>query len=407
MLRLALPLALGLSGLPAQAAQAAPPSADTPPDAPPTETAADAAQIETGAGTTQTGAVDAPALPAQTTAETATPQPTRNGADIYRAFRDGLAEPGCGNADPRWLRHFSHAPDRLANPDSDALALFGHVVDALREEHLPTEFALIPFIESGYAPGARSRSGPAGLWQFVAITARHHGITVGSSYDGRLSPAESTRAAVRYLKTLNGMFAGNWRLAIMAYNAGEHRMLQALRRSGNGAQEAVPTTLTGLSPTTYAYVEKMHALACLLEDAGAQPQWQAAVDRPVPNLVAVPLERVRSLDQWTATRATDTALLRRINPALAGRWPAKGSPLALVQVGDNANAPAAIDSTTMADATAATDASARTPRTHTVQRGDSAWAIARRHGLSIPRLLELNGLGAKSILRPGMVLRLE
>ena len=50
-------------------------------------------------------------------------------------------------------------------------------------------------------------------------------------YDGRLSPVDSTRAAVRYLKTLHGMFAGDWRLAVMAYNAGEYRVFGALRRS--------------------------------------------------------------------------------------------------------------------------------------------------------------------------------
>ena len=51
-------------------------------------------------------------------------------------------------------------------------------------------------------------------------------------YDGRLSAVDSTRAAVRYLKTLHGMFAGDWQLATMAYNAGEYRILQSLRRGG-------------------------------------------------------------------------------------------------------------------------------------------------------------------------------
>lgn len=346
-------------------------------------------------------------VPAPASPEPAQPSATRNGLQIYTDFRDGLAEPECGNADPRWLRHFAHAPARLANADSDALPLFGHVVDMLREAQLPTEFALIPFIESGYAPAARSSSGPAGMWQFVAPTARHHGIAVGKSYDGRLSPAESTRAAVRYLETLNDTFSGNWRLAAMAYNAGEYRIRQALRRNGDDAADTTPRSVPGLSATTYAYVEKLHALACLLEDAGERETWRAALDRPVPNLHAQPLEGARSLEHWASANGVDAGLLRRLNPALANHWPGGKPPLALAP-------PTALDPSGTSivagngQSTTPDDDPAVAPgRTHTVRRGDSAWAIARRYGLSATRLLERNGLGAKSVLRPGTVLQLD
>ena len=94
----------------------------------------------------------------------ATPaSPTRNGRQIYEDFRTGLADPECeAGATSRWRQHFATAPKRLA-ADDDLLPLFGYVVDALRQAHLPTEFALIPFVESGYQPGARSPAGPAGF----------------------------------------------------------------------------------------------------------------------------------------------------------------------------------------------------------------------------------------------------
>ncbi|WP_000308914.1 transglycosylase SLT domain-containing protein, partial [Bacillus cereus] len=75
----------------------------------------------------------------------------------------------------------------------------------------------------------------------------------------------------RYLKTLHGMFGGDWRLATMAYNAGEYRVLQSMRKAGMNAQNAKPSALPGLSPVTHAYVEKLHALACVLEDVEDQP----------------------------------------------------------------------------------------------------------------------------------------
>src|SRR5687767_7857367 len=136
------------------------------------------------------------------------PAQQRSGLEIYQRFRDGLADPDCDSAatNGRWKKHFSHAPGQLAKSNDDLLPLFGYVVDALREANLPTEFALIPFVESGYKPGARSPSGPAGLWQFIGITARNHGVPMREGYDGRLSPVDSTQAAVRYLKSLHGMF---------------------------------------------------------------------------------------------------------------------------------------------------------------------------------------------------------
>jgi len=241
---------------------------------------------------------------------------TRSGLAIYENFRAGLAEPSCpADASPRWQAHFSATPDTLAEGPDESLALFGYVVDAVRAAHLPTEYALIPFIESGYRADARSPSGPAGLWQMITITARNHQVPIRAGYDGRLSPVDSTRAAVRYLKTLHGMFAGDWRLAAMAYNAGEHRMLGALRRSGQQASSVQLDELEGVPRMTRAYVAKLQALTCVLLEAHDAASWQAAMDRPVPRLQAVELpgdvERVR---EWAARHGQDAAGLRRLNP---------------------------------------------------------------------------------------------
>ena len=59
---------------------------------------------------------------------------TRSGLEIYRRFREGLADPQCDAAatSTRWKKHFGHAPLQLARPDDDLLPLFGYVVDALQ-----------------------------------------------------------------------------------------------------------------------------------------------------------------------------------------------------------------------------------------------------------------------------------
>lgn len=241
---------------------------------------------------------------------------SRSGSEIYARFREHLAEPVCAaDASARWRRHFAGAPGRMAHRGDDVMPLFGYVVDALIESDLPTEFALIPFVESGYRPGAKSKGGPAGLWQMTGMTARKHGVPMREGYDGRLSPVDSTGAAVRYLKTLYGMFAGDWRLAAMAYNAGENRILTALRRSGQEARSVELERLDGVPDIARAYVRKLHALACVLDQADDGAQWRAAIDRQVPLLADVSVPAGVSLDSWAERNGLDVPALRRMNPA--------------------------------------------------------------------------------------------
>lgn len=345
---------------------------------------------------------------------------TRSGRDIYASFREGLADPTCpsgGNA--RWKQHFANAPRRMASANDDVLPLFGYVVDAVREADLPTEYALIPFVESGYKAGARSPSGPAGLWQFIQSTARNHDIAMRAGYDGRLSPVDATRAAVRYLKTLHGMFAGDWRLAVMAYNAGEYRVLGSLRRAGQNARNAKPETLPGLSPITHAYVQKLRALSCLLEQADDREEWLHSLDRPVAHLDAQVLPAgVKSLDAFAQMRGLDAAQLRRFNPAFEGGrvMARKDGPLRVlapvpmddgVRVALDAPAKATAPATPAPIVGEVSAPAASQQRSHTVARGESLWTIAHRYGLETRELIARNKLDKGAKIRPGMVLRID
>jgi membrane-bound lytic murein transglycosylase D len=369
---------------------------------------------------------------------------TRNGREIYERFREGLADPSCeADASVRWKTHFAHAPKQLAARNDDVLPLFGYVVESLRASSLPTEFALIPFVESGYKPGARSPQGPAGLWQMIAVTARNHKVPMRAGYDGRLSPVDSTAAAVRYLKTLYGMFAGDWRLAVMAYNAGEYRVLGSLKRSGQTARNAKPEALVGLSPITQAYVRKLHALSCLLEQADDREEWMHALDRPVPLLQAITVpEGTTDIAAWARRTGQDAARLQRLNPAFVGGriTRADGKPARLLAVAIDSkpaatpiasgavDVPAADPSTSLALAEVVSLPSPKpagnaaepalpaaslqpitepTTRHHTVVRGDSPWKIAARYGIRVADLLQRNGLDPKSVLKPGKVLLID
>ncbi|QNP42055.1 transglycosylase SLT domain-containing protein [Lysobacter terrestris] len=367
----------------------------------------------------------------------AAPAGTRNGREIYQRFREGLADPTCkADASARWRAHFAHAPRQMASSSDDVLPLFGYVVDSLRAAHLPTEFALIPFVESGYKPGARSPQGPAGLWQMIAITARNHKVPMRAGYDGRLSPIDSTTAAVRYLKTLHGMFAGDWRLAVMAYNAGEYRVLGALKRGGQTARNATPETLPGLSPITHAYVRKLHALSCLLEQADDREEWLQAMDRPVPLLASATVpDNVTDVTTWARRNGQDAARLQRLNPAFVGGRISRtaANPAHLLAIAAAPPAAGAVDTgnaevvatpdapekaadapvipaeATIADPEPVPTEAARsaTARRHTVVRGDNPSKIAARYGIRVAELLQRNDLHANSRLKPGQILLID
>lgn len=349
----------------------------------------------------------------------------RSGSDIYAQFREGLAQPHCdADAAAGYRRQFAKTPQAMADGKRDVMPLFGYVVDALREASLPTEFALIPFVESGYRPGARSESGPAGLWQMIGITARNHGVPIRNDFDGRMSPVESTRAAVRYLKTLHGMFAGDWRLAAMAYNAGEYRILAALKNSGERARDVDLDKLRGVPEIARGYVRKLHALACVLDEADDRSQWRDAIDRPVPVLTDLTVPAGNHLDAWASRNGLDVEALRRMNPAFGSNRLAVDRKVLAPDPNEANNdrfmtgwrEPAAVETLaevptsskpTQAMTAVAHLKAAPSSRSHTVRRGDTINAIARRYGVTGSQLLKRNGLNARSLLHPGMTLAIE
>lgn len=70
-------------------------------------------------------------------------------------------------------------------------------------------------VESGYNPRAVSPKGATGLMQLMPATARRLGV------DDIADPWANLRGGARYLAWLIDAFAGDLRLALAAYNAGE------------------------------------------------------------------------------------------------------------------------------------------------------------------------------------------
>lgn len=80
--------------------------------------------------------------------------------------------------------------------------------------------------ESAYRAQAVSNKGALGLMQVMPATARRYGL---GEQDLR-QPATNIATGTRYLADLLRLFSGDMRLALAAYNAGEHAVMRHGRR---------------------------------------------------------------------------------------------------------------------------------------------------------------------------------
>jgi membrane-bound lytic murein transglycosylase D len=127
----------------------------------------------------------------------------------------------------------------------------------------PLEILAIPVIESGYRNVPQSPRGTtAGIWQFIATTARDHGLRVNDRADERLDIELQTDAAVRYLMGLKRRLQ-SWELAILAYNAGEYKTRAAIKRY----KSRDPWTLTRMGvENAEGYLAKVMAVAFIMRN---------------------------------------------------------------------------------------------------------------------------------------------
>lgn len=333
------------------------------------------------------------------------PDPIDTGAEVIDRMTARFSAPICvkGQQNRHWRKRYAGYPESFARQIEQILPLMGYVVEEVERKGLPGEFALLPIVESWYRPDAIGPGGPAGMWQMIASTARNHGIRIQPGYDGRLSPIESTDAALSYLVALDGMFDGEWRAMAMGYNAGEYRIIRAFRSSGDRRVSGESHLPRGLSRTTYDYVAKLHALACLFEKPERHGLVLPREARFVPLVRMTLPDGVQSLDQAAVRMGTDASQLRRLNPGYRQGRVVAGAPRDVL-------APATALASLMAaganpESTPAPPAPAA-DSTYTVRPGDTLSRIAARHGIPLARLFSINGLNGKSVLRPGQVLRL-
>ena len=244
---------------------------------------------------------------------------------------------------------------------------------------LPKELTLLPHVESSFRNDARSRSGAAGLWQFMPATGRRF-LTVNSRVDERHDVRLATIAATKLLKA-NYRLLGTWPLAITAYNHGAWGMKKAVAKTGTKDIGKIVQRYRGrafgfASRNFYAeFLAAVHVARNYKHYFGpirfAKPQIEPVRPRHYQ------VQRGDSLHRIARRFNTTVSALAALNDL---------EQLHLLKVGQTLYIPVAHER-------------------YRVRRGDTLGRIARRFGTTVNTLVAMNDVDQPHLIQPGQVLR--
>ncbi|NEX61716.1 transglycosylase SLT domain-containing protein [Noviherbaspirillum galbum] len=234
--------------------------------------------------------------------------------DVWGRIRKGFGIPDLEN--PLVANHvqwYTSRPDYIERTTTRASRYLFHVVQELEKRGMPTELALLPFIESAFNPQALSPAQAAGMWQFIPSTGRDFNLKQSSFKDDRRDILASTDAALSYLQKLYGMF-GDWQLALAAYNWGEGSVQRAVNRN---KAAGLPTDFNSLSAhmpaETRNYVPKLQAVKNII---GNPAQYGLALPKVDNQPYFVTIGKTRDIDIKVAAQLAELSVdeFKALNP---------------------------------------------------------------------------------------------
>ena len=281
-----------------------------------------------------------------------------------------------------------------------------HVQVELAKYGVPVQLAALPHVESSYNPDARSHVGASGIWQFTRSTGRRY-MHIDHVIDERNDPFLATTAAAKLL-SYNHSIAGNWPMAITAYNHGLAGVRRAMQQFGDDAYADILRNYKG---RTFGFASRNFYVAFL-----AAMEIDQDPDRYFPGVVPeqpVTYEIFR-LDEYVPATALALSLglseteLASYNPAMqATIW--QGSKY--VPRDFEVRVPRERLGAPVVELLASLDAGQRFDAQlpdlyHTIARGDTLSQIADEYGTTVSTLVALNNLSSQHRIRAGQQLRL-
>ncbi len=190
--------------------------------------------------------------------------PTVN-ADLWSRIRSGFR---MNDLNDQYVQQqeqwYSTRPQYISRMTERSNKYLFHIVEELERRNMPTELALLPFIESAFNPQAVSSAKAAGMWQFIPSTGKFFDLKQNAFRDDRRDVQQSTRAALDYLQKLYGMF-GDWHLALAAYNWGEGSVGRAIKKNQATGLGTSYSDLNMPNETRH-YVPKLQAVKNIVFD---------------------------------------------------------------------------------------------------------------------------------------------
>lgn len=298
-----------------------------------------------------------------------------------------------------WINRYLESPDNIAAITERARPWLGWIIKKVEERGLPSEIALLPFVESAFDPNARSHMGAVGLWQIMPRTGDALGLQRSRNWDGRRDVVNSTRAALDYIELqAEQWYEGDLELSLAAYNAGAGTVNKA-RRAASGQGKGEEYWDLSLPSETMDYVPKLLAIAAIINDPEKYGITLPAISS-ASTFASVRITTPLSLDVAASHLGIAPHQLAELNPGLKSSSidprhvrellvPADRQPR-LVAALNQQSAPAQLNDSI-----------------HVVQHGDTLSRIAQRHAISPIDLARWNGLSQRDALQPGQQLTMS
>ena len=188
--------------------------------------------------------------------------------NLWIRIRDGFQmEPMNTPLEIEQVRWLSARPDYVNRSMTRSSRYLFYIVQEVNARNMPTEIALLPFVESAFVTHAKSSAKAVGLWQFMPATGKDFQLTQNVFRDERRDVLQSTDAALDYLQRLYNQF-GSWELALAAYNWGAGNVAKAQNRNHAAG---LPTDYESLNMPreTRMYVPKLMAYRQIVLDPSA------------------------------------------------------------------------------------------------------------------------------------------
>jgi len=312
-------------------------------------------------------------------------------SDLWNRIRGGFQIPDLqSDLVDMQVNWYAQRPDYVERMTTRSQKYLYHIVEELEQRHMPTELALLPFIESAYSPQALSVAKAAGMWQFMPGTGRDYKLRQNMWQDERRDVLASTSAALDYLSRLHDMF-GDWHLALAAYNWGEGNVQRAIARN---EAAGLPTDYENLRMPneTRNYVPKLQAVKNIVSN----PQMYGLALPDIPNHpYFVTVTTARDIDVTMAAKLAGMSVeeFRSLNPSFAKPVILGATNPQILLPFDNA----ASFQRNLSSYTGALSSWT----TYTVTERSRPAAIAEKIGVDADTLMSVNRIPAGMRLKPG------